>query len=76
MIKPIGQLKNSEKEWLTTTEAAYLLGKSATTMWRWAKAGKLGAELKTDNGQEVYLFPVKEVEGAVKRLRRGLPAIA
>lgn len=73
MIKQIDE--TLQTEWLSTTQAGYLLGKSATTMWRWAKAGKLGAELTTDNGQEVYLFPAKEIRAAVQRLRKGRPAV-
>ncbi|NDD52843.1 helix-turn-helix domain-containing protein [bacterium] len=72
MIKPI---KVSPK-WLTCAEAAFVLGKGQSTIWRWAVAGKLGAECVTSNGRQTYRIPREEVERAKKRIAEGLPAIS
>jgi excisionase family DNA binding protein len=65
-----------QPKWYTCAEAAFLLGKGQSTIWRWAIAGKLGAECVTDNGRQTYRIPREEVEKAKKRIEDGLPAIA
>lgn len=72
MIKPI----RVNPKWLTCAEAAYLLGKGQATVWRWATAGKLGAECVTDSGRKTYRIPRDEVEKAIKRIADGLPAVS
>ena len=64
------------KKWLTTGEVAVILGKSPSTIWRWAVQGKLGAEEVTDSGQKTFRIPRKAVDEALRRVSEGLPAIA
>lgn len=71
MIRPI----KVSPAWYTCAEAAYILGYSQATLWRWASAGKLGAECTTSNGRKTFRIPRGEVEKAKQRIEDGLPVV-
>jgi predicted site-specific integrase-resolvase len=57
------------KEWLTIPEAALLVGRDKSNVWRWVRSGRLYSRTAPDGTMEVRAADVRKVEGAVKRGR-------
>lgn len=60
---------NQLKEWLTVTEAAFLVGRKKTSVYDWVKSGRLPSRKSTDGVTEVQSQEVLRVESSVKRGR-------
>lgn len=57
------------KEWLTIPEAATLVGRDKSNVWRWVRSGKLYARTASDGTLEVRRVDVLRVEADIKRGR-------
>lgn len=57
------------KEWLSIPEAALLVGRDRSNIWRWVRSGRLYARDGVDGAMEVRAADVKRIESTVKRGR-------
>lgn len=57
------------KEWLSIPEAAALVGRDPSNVWRWVRSGKLRARTAGDGTMEVRREDALRVESSVKRGR-------
>lgn len=61
------------KEWLTIPEAAVVVGRDKSNVWRWIRSGKLHSRTATDGTMQVRRADVLKVEANTKRGRpRGI----
>jgi predicted site-specific integrase-resolvase len=57
------------KEWLTVPEAALLVGRDKSSIWKWVRAGKLRARTNELGTREVRASDVRRVEANTRRGR-------
>lgn len=64
------------KEWVTAKEAAALIGRHVSQIYRWIDAGRLATRVRADGVTVVLSKAVLRIEPSVKRGRpRGTAAI-
>ncbi|QPZ39719.1 helix-turn-helix domain-containing protein [Paramicrobacterium chengjingii] len=57
------------KEWLSVKEAAFMVGRHPSRVYRWIESGQLGSRVTSDGRTEVRSGDVVRVEAVVKRGR-------
>lgn len=62
------------KEWVTAKEAAVLIGRHVSQIYRWIDAGRLATRVRPDGVTVVLSKAVLRIEPSVRRGRpRGVP---
>lgn len=57
------------KEWITIAEAAVLVGRHRSQIYRWIDAGRLATRVNAEGITEVLSKAVRRIEGEVRRGR-------
>ncbi len=61
--------KTGEQEWVTAKEAAALIGRHVSQVYRWIDAGRLAARLRADGVTVVLSKAVLRIEPSIRRGR-------